>query len=108
MLKKIFLKICNFFVNKKFNIIFEEDKIKGILFSTKMTLNKESSLDVRCDEIHIRNYHTVTYLDCSLDRDLLGEPMALNVIKESVLNSGFCIGEKGVYPSFSIDFCVTY
>ena len=34
-LNKNFLKVCDWFVNKKLNIYFEEDKTKSILFGTK-------------------------------------------------------------------------
>lgn len=52
------------------------------LSGTKRKVTKESSLDIRYGEIHIRQYHTVTYIGYALDEDLLGESIALNVIKK--------------------------
>ena len=49
----------------------------SILFSTTKTMNKESSLDIRCDEIPMKQYHKVTYLGYTLDEDLLGESTTL-------------------------------
>ena len=56
-------------------------KVYG-LSGTKRKVTKESSLDIRYGEIHIRQYHTVTYIGYKLDEDLLGKSIALNVIKK--------------------------
>ena len=53
-----------------------------MLFGTKHRLNKVSSLDIKYGEIHIKQYHTVTYLGCSLDKTLSGELMALKVVNK--------------------------
>ena len=54
-----------------------------MLFGTKHRLNKvSSSLDIKYGKIHIKHYHTVTYLGCLLDETLSGEPMALKVISK--------------------------
>ena len=53
-----------------------------MLFGTKHRLNKVSSFDIKYDEIHIKQYHTVTYLGCSLDETLPGESIALKVINK--------------------------
>ena len=42
-LNKNFLKVCDWFVNKKLNIYFEEDKTKSILFGTKKRLRQQQS-----------------------------------------------------------------
>ena len=47
---------------------------------TRRILNKVNSLDIRYAEIHIKQYHTVAYLNCLLDETLSGESMALIVI----------------------------
>ena len=59
-----------------------EDKTKCILFGTKHRLNKVSSLDIKHGEIHIKLYHTVTYLGCALDEILSVESVALKVINK--------------------------
>ena len=59
-----------------------EDKTKCILFGTKHRLNKVSSLDIKYGEIHIKQYHTVTYLGCVLDETQSVETMALKVINK--------------------------
>ena len=40
------------------------------------------SLHIRYGEMHIRQYHTVTYIGYTLDEDLLRKSIALNVIKK--------------------------
>ena len=45
------------------------NKTKCILFCTKHSL--------KMSKTHIKQYHTVTYLYCSLDESLSGESMAL-------------------------------
>ena len=81
-LNKNFSDVCNWFVDNKLSIHLGEDKIKCILFGTKHRLNKVSSLDIKYGEIHIKLYHTVTYLGCLLDESLSGEAMTLKVINK--------------------------
>ena len=79
-LNKNFSNVCDWFVDNKLSIHFEEDKKKCILFGTKHRHNKVSSLDIKYGEIHIKQYHTVTYLGCLLDENFSGEPKAINKI----------------------------
>ena len=79
-LNKNFSDVCYWFVDNKLSIHFGEDKAKCMLFGTKHRLNKVSSLDIKYSEIYIKQYHTVTYLGCSLDETLSRESMALKVI----------------------------
>ena len=81
-LYKSFLDICDWFVDNKLSIHLGEGKTNCILFGTKYRLNKVSSLDIKYGEIHIKQYHTVTYLGCLLDETLSGESMALKVINK--------------------------
>ena len=78
----IFSDVCDWFVDNKLSIHFGEDKTKCILFGTKHRLNKVNSLEIKYGEIHIKQYHTVTYLGCLLDETLSGESMALKVINK--------------------------
>ena len=64
-LSKSFSNVYDWFVDNKLSIHFREDK-KCILFGTKHRLNKVSSHEVKYGEIHIKQYHTVTYLGCLL------------------------------------------
>ena len=81
-LNKNFSNVCDWFVDNKLSIHFGEDKTKCILFGTKHRLNKVNSLEIKYGEIHIKQYHTVTYLGCLLDETLSGESMALKVINK--------------------------
>ena len=81
-LNKNFLNVFDWFVDNKLSIHFGEDKTKCILFGRKHRLNKVNSLEIKYGEIHIKQYHTVTYLVCLLDETLSGESMALKVINK--------------------------
>ena len=45
-------------------------------------LNKVNSLEIKYGEIHIKQYHTVTYLGCLLDETFSGESMTLKGINK--------------------------
>ena len=81
-LNKIFSDVCDWFVNNKLSVHFGENKTKCMLFGTKRRLNKVSSLDIIYGEIHMKQYHTVTYLGCLLDETLSAESMAFKVINK--------------------------
>ena len=99
---KKFSDICDWFVDNKLSIPFGAGKIKCILFGTKHRLNKVSSLDIKYGAIYIKQYHTVTYLGCSLDETLSGELMVLKVI--SKINSRL-IFLHGKNRFLSLPFC---
>ena len=48
-----------------------------MLFGTNQKLNKTISLDIRYSTIQIKQFHTVTYLACTLDENLSRESMAV-------------------------------
>ena len=52
-----------------------------MLFHSKKKPNNEGSLGIKYGTIHIKQRHTVTYLDVALNEDLLGKPLALKFIK---------------------------
>ena len=81
-LNKNFLNVCDWFVDNKLRIHFGENKTKCILFETKHRLNKVNSLEIKYGEIHIKQYHTVTYLGCLLDEISSGESMDLKIINK--------------------------
>ena len=53
-----------------------------IVWHKKATKTISINLDIRYGTVHIKQYHTVTYPGCVLDKNLSGEPMALQVIKK--------------------------
>lgn len=72
-----------------------------MIFGTKRKLTKENSVDIRYGEIHIKQYHTVTLLGCTLDKDLLEESMVLiKAIKKSILDLDFCIRKIDFFPAY--------
>ena len=54
-INKKFSHVCEWFVDNKVSINFEEDKAKCLLFGTKHRLTKVSGLDIKYDEIHINH-----------------------------------------------------
>ena len=76
-----FSDVCDWFVDNKLSIHLRR-QTKCILFGTKYRLNKVSSFDIKYGEIHIKQYHTVTYLGCLLEETLSGESAALRVINK--------------------------
>ena len=69
-------------INSPFILGKARPKVYG-LSGTKRKVTKENSVDIRYGKIHIRHYHTVTYISYTLDEDLLSESIALNVIKKN-------------------------
>ena len=61
-----------------FSIHFGEDKTKSILFTTK----NKNNLNLKYNNINIKQYSRVTYLGCILDETLSGESMALHVLNK--------------------------
>ena len=67
--------------NNKLSVYFDENKTKNVLFDTKRRLKKPAIwiLDM-ARYILNSTIHIITYLGYVLDQNLLGEPMALQVI----------------------------
>ena len=100
-LNKNFSNVCDWFVDNKQSIYFGEDKTKCKLFGTKQRLNKVSSFEIKYGEIHIKQYHIVTYLGCLLDETLSGESMASKVINKINSKLRFLYRKKKVVVSGS-------
>ena len=81
-LNKDFSNICDWFVDNKLSIHFGEDKTKSILFTTKNKVKSTRNLNIQYGDVRIKQYSRVPYLGCILDETLLGESMALNVMKK--------------------------
>ena len=54
--------VCDWFVNNRFSIHFGDDKTKLILFSSKRRAKNISKLNIRYEEINIKQKAQVTYL----------------------------------------------
>ena len=65
------------------SIHYGEDKTKCILFGTKHRLMKVGGLGIRLGEIHIKQYHVVTYLGCSLEETFSWQPISLKSYKQN-------------------------
>ena len=83
-IERNFSNVCDWFARNKLSIehSFRRRETKCILFATKHRLNKFSSFEIKYGEIHIKQYHTVTYLGCLFDGTLPVESMALKIIKK--------------------------
>ena len=81
-LTKNFSNIFDWFVDKKLRIHFGENKSKSILSSTKNRKREIGTLDMQYENVKIKQYSKVTYLDCDLDESLSGEAMVLKDINK--------------------------
>ena len=77
-----------------------------MLFGAKHRLNKVSNLEIKYGEIHIKQYHTLTYRGCLLDKILSGESMALKFIKQTNSRLRFSIQKKQVLVSASSEIAL--
>ena len=80
-----FSSLCDWFVDNKLSVHFGQDKTKSILFGTKHKLRNAKALNIVYRGTEIKRYEKVKYLECTLDQNVSGESMALNVINK--LNS---------------------
>ena len=92
--------LCNWFVDNKLSIHFEEDKTKCILFGTKKWLKKDSNLDIRYGTVYIEQYHTVSILVAYYTKAYQENQRLCRSIRKSILDSDFCIRK--------IDFCLNH
>ena len=82
VLNKNFSTLCDWFVDNKLSIHFDEDKTKSILFSSKHRLKNSKPLNIHYKDINIKQYSKATYLGCIFDETLSGDSMALHVINK--------------------------
>ena len=73
------MNLCDWFVDNKLSILFDEDKTKCILFSWNKTLLE---LNIVYNDNRIKQYCMVEYLGCCLDANLNGESMAMKSIRK--------------------------
>ena len=82
VLNNDFENICDWFVDNKLSIHFGEDKTKSILFASQRKIKTIKKLNIKYQDIEIKQHSQVTYLGCVMDETMSGEPMALKVINE--------------------------
>ena len=75
-----FSNICDRFVDNKLNIQFGENKTESILFASKFKKRNIKKLNMKYEDIQIKQHSKVKYLGCLMDEPMSGEAMALNVI----------------------------
>ena len=68
--------LCDWFIDNKLSVHFEEEITKSILFGNKRPLKNQRDLAFGYGNIEIKQCSKVTYLGCILDNDLSGESMA--------------------------------
>ena len=79
---KIFVIICDGFVDNKLSMHFGEDKTKSILFASKIKNKSIKKLHIKYGDIQVKQHSKVKYLGCLLDETMSGEAMALNVVNK--------------------------
>ena len=70
-----------FIISWVFNL--EKTRQKAYYLPQKLKLSKVGSFGNRYGKTHIKQCHTVSYLGCSLVKNLSGESMALKVINKA-------------------------
>ena len=78
-LNKEFSSLCQWFIDNKLSIHFEEDKTKSILFLKTIHLKE---INISFANHPIKQHETVEYLGCQLDSKLSGEAMASKVLEK--------------------------
>ena len=77
-----FTNICEWFVDNKLSIYFDEDKTKSVLFSSKRKIKKVPKLNINYKNMQRKQHSKVTYLCCVLVETISGESMGLKVINK--------------------------
>ena len=81
-LNKNFQTICDWFVNNKLSIHFDDDRTKSMFFASKFKIKNVKKLNVKYGNIQIKQHSKVKYLGCMLDETMSRETMALSVINK--------------------------
>ena len=74
--------ICDWFINNKPSIDFDDEKTKSILFVTRLKIKKIRKLNMKYGDTQIKQHAIVKYLGCMLDETMSGETTALSVINK--------------------------
>ena len=73
--------IGDWFVDNKLSIHFGDDKTKSIFFS-KFKIKKVRKLNIKYEDIQIKQHFKVKYFGCMLDETMSEETMVLSVINK--------------------------
>ena len=65
-LNKDFESICDWFVDNKLSIHFDNDKTKSIPFVTRFKIKKVRKINIKYCDIQIKQHSKVKYLGCML------------------------------------------
>ena len=98
-LNKDLANLCEWFVVNKLSTHLREEKIKCILFGSKLKLKNAGKLNIMYNEIEIKEYSKVTYLGCLLDEEMSEESMELKAIKKNKSKINIFTQEKSVFNS---------
>ena len=79
-LNKDFNSLCDWFVDNKLLIPFDEDKTKAILFRSRRHSKNADKIEIRRHDIILKQFDIAEYLGCLLDCTLSGEQMVLKVL----------------------------
>ena len=71
---------CDWFVDNKLSINFGEDKTKSIFFASPRKIKSIKKLNIKYQDIEIKQHSHLTYLGCVMDETMSGEPIALKVV----------------------------
>ena len=71
--------MCDWFVDNKLSVHFDQENTKPVLFGTKHKLRNAKPLNIVYNSTEIQKCGKVKYLGYILDRSLPGESVALNV-----------------------------
>ena len=82
ILNNDFENICDWFVDNKLSINFGEDNTNSNLFASQSKIKTKKKLNIKYQDIEIKQHSQVTYLGCFMDETMSGEPMALKVINQ--------------------------
>ena len=74
--------ICDWFVDNKLSIHFGKDKTRSILIASQRKIKAIKKLNIKYQNIEIKQNSQVSYLGCVMDETMSGEPMALKVINK--------------------------
>ena len=65
------------------SIHFGKDKTRSILIASQRKIKAIKKLNIKYQNIEIKQHSQVSYLGCVMDETMSGEPMALNVINKT-------------------------
>ena len=86
VLNNDFENICDWFVDNKLSIHFGEDKTKSILFASQRKIKTIKKLNIKYQDIEIKQHLQVTYLGCVMDETMSGEPRGTLNLMQSLKN----------------------